>query len=132
MTLAEVPILRQVTLAVFICRAPCDCGCVRKTSLSTEKPDASHATSCVYDANSAKLNGNVKLTRLPPHILPSSKSWACMKLKQACAKRTFSPIPPYQLLEGIDADVVWVHVLDGDIALLEIFLIDLVRMPSSS
>lgn len=40
--------------------------------------------------------------------------------------RTFSPVPPYQLLERVYADVVGVHVLDIDIALLEVFLLNLV------
>jgi hypothetical protein len=69
--------------------------------------------------------------KLPSHALKRA-CLGCAESKEACAERTFSPVPPYQLLEGVDADIVRVHVLDRDIALLEISLIDLVRMPGSS
>lgn len=42
--------------------------------------------------------------------------------------RTFSPVPPYQLLERVDTDVVGVHVLDADVALLEVLFLNLVRV----
>ena len=45
------------------------------------------------------------------------------------AALAFPPVSPYQLLERVDADVVGVHVLHGDIALLEISLVNLVRVP---
>jgi len=42
--------------------------------------------------------------------------------------RTFSPVPPYQFLEGVNTDVVRVHVLDTDVALLEVLFLNLVRV----
>lgn len=42
--------------------------------------------------------------------------------------RTFSPVPPYQLLERVYTDVVGVHVLNVDVALLQVLLLDLVWM----
>jgi len=42
---------------------------------------------------------------------------------------TLSPVPPYQLLERVYTDIVGVHGLDRDIALLQIALVDLVGMP---
>lgn len=42
---------------------------------------------------------------------------------------TFSPVSPYQLLERVHADVVGVHGLDRDAALLQIAFINLIGMP---
>lgn len=42
---------------------------------------------------------------------------------------TLSPIAPYQLFERVNAYVVRVHVVDGDIALLEISFVNLVGVP---
>lgn len=44
-------------------------------------------------------------------------------------ERTFPPISPYQLFEGVYADIVGVHILNDDVALLEVFLVDLVGVP---
>lgn len=44
--------------------------------------------------------------------------------------RTFPPVSPYQLLERVDADVIWVHVLYLYAALLEVLFVNLVRVPS--
>jgi hypothetical protein len=54
-----------------------------------------------------------------------------MRQRYGCTERTFPPVSPYQLLESVDTDVVRVHVLNIDVALLEIFFVDLVRVPSS-
>lgn len=42
---------------------------------------------------------------------------------------TFSPIPPYQLFQSVYAHVDWVIPWNADVPLLEIFLIDLIRVP---
>lgn len=47
-------------------------------------------------------------------------------------KLTVSPIPPYQLLHRVHADVHGIHVIDRHIALLEIFLVELERVPCAS
>ena len=44
--------------------------------------------------------------------------------------RTFPPVSPYQLLERVDTDVVGVHALDLDTALLQVLFVNLVRVPS--
>lgn len=40
------------------------------------------------------------------------------------AHRTFSPISPYQLLHRVDTDIHGIHVLDADVALLQVLLVD--------
>lgn len=44
-----------------------------------------------------------------------------MKLRD---QLTITPVPPDQLLEGVDARVEWIVIGDADIALLEIFFRD--------
>lgn len=51
-----------------------------------------------------------------------------VQVMQSCAKRTVSPVSPDKLLEGVDSDVVRVHVFGIDLALLEIALVYLVGM----
>lgn len=46
--------------------------------------------------------------------------------------RTFPPVSPYQLLERVDTNIIGVHVLHLDIALLQVLLLDLVRVPRAA
>ena len=53
------------------------------------------------------------------------------KREPYCAKHTFSPVPPDQFFQRVHADVVGVHLFHCDVALLQVLLIDLVRVPRS-
>ena len=46
--------------------------------------------------------------------------------------RTFPPVSPYQLLERVHTDVVWVHVVHLDIPLLQVLLVNLVGVPRAA
>ena len=70
-------------------------------------------------------------SRLTPRLLVISAPCSCINCIEK-SMRTFPPVSPYQLFEGIDADVVRIHVLHLDTALLQVLFVNLVRMPCTA
>ncbi len=55
-----------------------------------------------------------------------------MQCEEEMRMHTFPPVPPYQLLERVHADVVGIHVVNINITLLEIFLLNLIWVPRAT